>query len=199
MLVHLQAVTALVVDNKIGVGSDTPAADIEVRKTSNAAVDVITSLSTARISVGQSVGTGNSSGVLSFNSGTLSLSNYDLGGVNIDLHSGSGIGTTESFKVRYNNTTKFETTYDGKVGVNRHGITPTRELEVGGNVFVSGYGQFSGIVTVGQGDNQLTLGDGSALPISSSAVINITSGITTFNDVLVNRNFRVGTGIAIIG
>ena len=189
-------VTALVVDNKIGVGSDTPAADIEVRKTSNAAVDVITSLSTARISVGQSVGTGNSSGVLSFNSGTLSLSNYDLGGVNVNLHSGSGAGTTESFKVRYDDNTKFETTYDGKVGVNRHGIALTRELEVGGNVFVSGYGQFSGIVTVGQGANQLTLGDGSALPISSSAVINITSGITTFNDVLVSRNFRVGTGIA---
>jgi len=189
-------VTALVVDNKIGVGSDTPAADIEVRKTSNAAVDVITSLSTARISVGQSVGTGNSSGVLSFNSGTLSLSNYDLGGVNVNLHSGSGSGTTESFKVRYDDNTKFETTYDGKVGVNRHGITLTRELEVGGNVFVSGYGQFSGIVTVGQGANQLTLGDGSALPISSSAVINITSGISTFNDLLVNRNFRVGTGIA---
>jgi hypothetical protein len=189
-------VTALVVDNKIGVGSDTPAADIEVRKTSNASVDVITSLSTARISVGQSVGTGNSSGVLSFNSGTLSLSNYDLGGVNVNLHSGSGAGTTESFKVRYDDNTKFETTYDGKVGVNRHGITLTRELEVGGNVFVSGYGQFSGIVTVGQGANQLTLGDGSALPISSSAVINITSGITTFNDVLVSRNFRVGTGIA---
>ena len=189
-------VTALVVDNKLGIGSDTPAADIEIRKTTNTAVDVITSLNTARISVGQSVGTGNSSGVLSFNSGTLSLSNYDIGGVNINLHSGAGIGTTESFKVRYDDNTKFETTYDGKVGVNRHGITLTRELEVGGNVFVSGYGQFSGIVTVGQGANQLTLGDGSALPISSSAVINITSGITTFNDVLVNRNFRVGTGIA---
>ena len=189
-------VTALVVDNKLGIGSDTPAADIEIRKTTNTAVDVITSLNTARISVGQSVGTGNSSGVLSFNSGTLSLSNYDIGGVNINLHSGAGIGTTESFKVRYDDNTKFETTYDGKVGVNRHGITLTRELEVGGNVFVSGYGQFSGIVTVGQGANQLTLGDGSALPISSSAVINITSGITTFNDVLVSRNFRVGTGIA---
>ena len=189
-------VTALVVDNKLGIGSDTPAADIEIRKTTNTAIDVITSLNTARISVGQSVGTGNSSGVLSFNSGTLSLSNYDIGGVNINLHSGAGIGTTESFKVRYDDNTKFETTYDGKVGVNRHGITLTRELEVGGNVFVSGYGQFSGIVTVGQGANQLTLGDGSALPISSSAVISITSGITTFNDVLVNRNFRVGTGIA---
>ena len=189
-------VTALVVDNKLGIGSDTPAADMEIRKTTNTAIDVITSLNTARISVGQSVGTGNSSGVLSFNSGTLSLSNYDLGGVNVNLHSGSGSGTTESFKVRYDDNTKFETTYDGKVGVNRHGITLTRELEVGGNVFVSGYGQFSGIVTVGQGSNQLTLGDGSALPISSSAVINITSGITTFNDVLVNRNFRVGTGIA---
>ena len=189
-------VTALVVDNKLGIGSDTPAADMEIRKTTNTAIDVITSLNTARISVGQSVGTGNSSGVLSFNSGTLSLSNYDIGGVNINLHSGAGIGTTESFKVRYDDNTKFETTYDGKVGVNRHGITLTRELEVGGNVFVSGYGQFSGIVTVGQGANQLTLGDGSALPISSSAVINITSGITTFNDVLVNRNFRVGTGIA---
>ena len=188
-------VTALVVDNKLGIGSDTPASDIEIRKITNAAIDVITSSNTSRISVGQSVGTGNSSGVLSFNSGTLSLSNYDFGGVNINLHSGSGAGTTESFKVRYDDNTKFETTYDGKVGVNRHGITLTRELEVGGNTFISGYGQVAGILTVGQGANQLTLGDGSALPISSSAVISVTSGISTFNDLLVSRNFQVGSGI----
>ena len=188
-------VTALVVDNKLGIGSDTPASDIEIRKTTNAAIDVITSSNTSRISVGQSVGTGNSSGVLSFNSGTLSLSNYDFGGININLHSGSGAGTTESFKVRYDDNTKFETTYDGKVGVNRHGITLTRELEVGGNTFISGYGQVAGILTVGQGANQLTLGDGSALPISSSAVISVTSGISTFNDLLVSRNFQVGSGI----
>ena len=188
-------VTALVVDNKLGIGSDTPASDIEIRKTTNAAIDVITSSNTSRISVGQSVGTGNSSGVLSFNSGTLSLSNYDFGGININLHSGSGAGTTESFKVRYDDNTKFETTYDGKVGVNRHGITLTRELEVGGNTFISGYGQVAGILTVGQGANQLTLGNGSALPISSSAVISVTSGISTFNDLLVSRNFQVGSGI----
>jgi hypothetical protein len=188
-------VTALVVDNKLGIGSDTPASDIEIRKTTNAAIDVITSSNTSRISVGQSVGTGNSSGVLSFNSGTLSLSNYDFGGVNINLHSGSGAGATESFRVRYDDNTKFETTYDGKVGVNRHGITLTRELEVGGNTFISGYGQVAGILTVGQGANQLTLGDGSALPISSSAVISVTSGISTFNDLLVSRNFQVGSGI----
>jgi hypothetical protein len=188
-------VTALVVDNKLGIGSDTPASDIEIRKTTNAAIDVITSSNTSRISVGQSVGTGNSSGVLSFNSGTLSLSNYDFGGVNINLHSGSGAGATESFRVRYDDNTKFETTYDGKVGVNRHGITLTRELEVGGNTFISGYGQVAGILTVGQGANQLTLGDGSALPISSSAIINVTSGISTFNDLLVSRNFQVGSGI----
>ena len=188
-------VTALVVDNKLGIGSDTPASDIEIRKTTNAAIDVITSSNTSRISVGQSVGTGNSSGVLSFNSGTLSLSNYDFGGVNINLHSGSGAGATERFRVRYADNTKFETTYDGKVGVNRHGITLTRELEVGGNTFISGYGQVAGILTVGQGANQLTLGDGSALPISSSAIINVTSGISTFNDLLVSRNFQVGSGI----
>ena len=188
-------VTALVIDNKLGIGSDTPASDIEIRKTTNAAIDVITSRNTSRISVGQSVGTGNSSGVLSFNSGTLSLSNYDFGGVNINLHSGSGAGATESFRVRYDDNTKFETTYDGKVGVNRHGITLTRELEVGGNTFISGYGQVAGILTVGQGANQLTLGDGSALPISSSAIINVTSGISTFNDLLVSRNFQVGSGI----
>ena len=188
-------VTALVVDNKLGIGSDTPASDIEIRKTTNAAIDVITSSNTSRISVGQSVGTGNSSGVLSFNSGTLSLSNYDFGGININLHSGSGAGTTESFKVRYDDNTKFETTYDGKVGVNRHGITLTRELEVGGNTFINGYGQVAGILTVGQGANQLTLGNGSALPISSSAVISVTSGISTFNDLLVSRNFQVGSGI----
>ena len=40
-------VTALVVDNKLGIGSDTPASDIEIRKTTNAAIDVITSSNTS--------------------------------------------------------------------------------------------------------------------------------------------------------
>ena len=51
----------------------------------------------------------------------LDINNYDVGGVSINLHEGTGAGTTESFNVNYNNSTQFEVTYDGKVGINRGG------------------------------------------------------------------------------
>ena len=192
--------THLVVDEKIGIGSDIPTADLQIRSTSNAVLDVITSANTSTISVGvNSVGAGNSSGTLSFNSGTLNLTNYDTGGVKVNLHSGTGAGSTESFKVLYDSNTKFETTYDGKVGVNRHGATLSRELEVGGNAYVTGYAQVVGILTVGSGSNEFTLGDGSSLPISASQQFNITSGLSTFHDLLVSRNFKVGSASTFIG
>jgi len=192
--------THLVVDEKIGIGSDIPTADLQIRSTSNAVLDVITSATTSTVSVGvNSVGAGNSSGTLSFSSGTLSLTNYDTGGVQVNLHSGTGAGSTESFKVLYGSNTKFETTYDGKVGVNRHGATLSRELEVGGNAYITGYGQIVGILTVGSGSNEFTLGDGSSLPISANQQFNITSGISTFHDLLVSRNFKVGSASTFIG
>ena len=190
----------LVVDEKIGIGSDVPTADLQIRSTSNAVLDVITSSTTSTVSVGvNSVGAGNSSGTLSFSSGTLSLTNYDTGGVQVNLHSGTGAGSTESFKVLYGSNTKFETTYDGKVGVNRHGTTLSRELEVGGNAYVTGYAQVVGILTVGSGSNEFTLGDGSSLPISANQQFNITRGLSTFHDLLVSRNFRVGSASTFIG
>ena len=55
----------LVVDEKIGIGSDVPTADLQIRSTSNAVLDVITSSTTSTVSVGvNSVGAGNSSGAL---------------------------------------------------------------------------------------------------------------------------------------
>ena len=68
--------------------------------------------------------------------GRFDINNYDLGGVTINLHEGTGAGTTEGFNIRYDNDKKFEVTYDGKVGVNRSGATLTNNFEVGGDTYI---------------------------------------------------------------
>ena len=65
------------------------------------------------------------------------------------------------FNVNYDNSTQFEVTYDGKVGVNRGGAALENNLEVGGDALITGNSQIVGILTVGTGSEQVTLGDGS--------------------------------------
>ena len=125
-----------------------------------------------------------------------SASGYDVGGVSINLHEGTGAGTTESFNVNYDNTAQFEVTYDGKVGVNRGGAVLTNNLEVGGTAYISGNSEIVGTLQVGTGVNQVTLGDGSALPVSDSQNFNILSGISTFNELHV-QDIQVGAGITV--
>ena len=176
--------------NITGVGTFN---DLRVNKSSDASL-VITSLTNSSVSIGESVGAGNSSAQLLYSpaTGRLDINNYDVGGVNINLHEGTGTGTTESFSVNYNNTKQFEVTYDGKIGINRDGFTLENALEVGGDMSVSNNAVIAGILTVtGTAGNSFTLGDGSPLPISDTQNFNTSSGISTFNDFNIGNELTV--------
>ena len=171
--------------------------DLRINKVAGASL-VVTSTTNSSVSIGESVGAGNSSAQFLYTPGTgrLDINNYDVGGVSINLHEGTGTGTTESFNVKYDNTKQFEVTYDGKVGVNRGGTPLTRNFEVGGDAFVSQNAVVSGILTVNQGGpNEVTLGDGSALPIPDNQNFNTVSGISTFNQLNVINSFSY-TGLS---
>ena len=184
---------------KVGIGTSISTADLQINKSTNTLLEVITSSNTSSVSVGQSVGLGNSSGALQFNSGTLKLKNFDLGGVEVELHAGTGSGTTESFKVIHDDNTRFETTYDGKIGVNRPGATLSRNLEVGGNAYITEDLEVVGVITAGVGANQITFGDGSSIPFPESQQFNINSGISTFNNLIISRDTQVGGSSTING
>ena len=171
--------------------------DLRIDKTAGASL-VVTSTTNSQVSIGQDVSAGNKSAQFLYTPGTgrLDINNYDVGGVSINLHEGTGTGTTESFNVKYDNDKLFEVTYDGKVGVNRGGATLEENLEVGGTFRVTGDARVAGVLTVNQGGvNEVTLGDGSALPMPDSQNFNTVSGISTFNNLNVANNLSVGASI----
>jgi hypothetical protein len=181
---------AIITNADVGIGTFD---DLRVNKTSSASI-VVTSNADSSLSIGSSVGAGNSSAQLKYTSGVgrLDINNFDLGGVSINLHEGTGVGNTEGFSVKYDNTKKFEVTYDGKVGVNRGGASLTRNFEVDGTAYITGNSQIVGVLTVGTGSYEITLGDGSPLPVSPQQNFNTVSGISTFNDLRLQGNLAVG-------
>ena len=171
--------------------------DLRIDKTAGASL-VVTSTTNSQVSIGQSTSAGNQSAQFLYTpaTGRLDINNYDVGGVSINLHAGTGTGTTESFNIKYDNDKLFEVTYDGKVGINRGGATLTENLEVGGNFRVTNDARVAGVLTVNQGGvNEVTLGDGSALPMPDSQNFNTVSGISTFNNLNIANNLSVGASI----
>ena len=171
--------------------------DLRIDKTTAASL-VVTSTTNSSVSIGESVGAGNSSAQFLYTPGTgrLDINNYDVGGVSVNLHKGTGTGTTESFNVKYDNDNQFEITYDGKVSVNKGASTPEANLDVNGTVKVSEYMSVVGVLTVNQGGpNEITLGDGSDFPISDSQNFNVVSGISTFNNLNIANNLSIGASI----
>jgi hypothetical protein len=171
--------------------------DLRIDKTAGASL-VVTSTTNSQVSIGQSTSGGNQSAQFLYTpaTGRLDINNYDVGGVSINLHEGTGTGTTESFNVKYDNAKQFEVTYDGKVGINRGGATLTENLEVGGNFRVTNDARIAGVLTVNQGGvHEITLGNGSPLPMPDSQNFNTVSGISTFNNLDIANNLSVGASI----
>lgn len=169
---------------KVGIGTTTSTADLQIRKRSNSILEVISETNVARIAIGQSaqsVGFANSSAVIRFGSSPkeLDILNNDTGDINMYIHAGGPGINTGRFNWVYgqDNTEKMSLTYDGSLGL---GITnPSSTLHVVGTSTVTGNSSVGGNLNVS--GNIRVLG---------SASINIS------DQILQNVNLNNITGIS---
>ena len=168
--------------------------DLRIDKSSAASL-VITSTTNSSVSIGESVGAGNSSARMLYTpgAGTLNFTNFDVGDINFILHGGTGTGSTGNFAVRYDGADVLKTTYDGKLGVNRGGAVLEHNLDVGGDSILRGNAKVTGIMTVGSGSFEFTFGDGSSIPMPDTQNFGTLTGVSTFNDFVVGGTLGIGS------
>jgi len=187
------ALTALST-GRLGIGTALPTSEIQVRKASDSLVEVVSDSGEARISIGNSVGVGNSSGVLRFGNTqrTLDFINRDTGNINMILHGGGSGIDTGRFDWIYgqNNDELMSLTYGGSLGI---GITnPSDTLHVVGTSTVTGNAFVGGDLSV-DGSISGTI----IFPPLITSNIDVSSGISTFNSIKVSSSFTVGSGVSL--
>ncbi len=186
---------------RLGIGTAVPGSELQIRKASGSLLEVVSDSGEARVSVGQSVGVGNSTGTLRFGTvaRALDVVNNDTGDLRSIIHAGDAGISTGNFKWLYGQTNaeRMTLTWDGNLGINQtspehrlHVVgtsTVTSNAWVGGNLNVAG--NITGTITFP------SLIEGSNL--------NNTTGITTLNQIRVtdtvdfeDANF-VGLGTAV--
>lgn len=178
---------------RIGVGTAIPTSEFQIRKPIATLLEVVSDTSSARISVGQSVGAGKSTAVLRFGStpNTFDIINNDTGSINMYLHNGpAGVGTGRfSWLYGQSNTELVSLTYNGNFGI---GITnPTSNLHVVGTSTVTANAYFGSNVTV---TGTLTAGSINLPSTLTNTNLNNNVGVTTLANLLV-----APTGIGSIG
>ena len=176
---------------RVGVGTAIPTSDLQIRKSSGTLAEVVSDSGQARISVGNSVGAGNSSATLRFgnSAGVLDIINNDVGDVKTIIHAGTGAGSTGNFKWIYGQTSseRMTLTYDGKLGINQS--TPVNTLHVVGTSTVTGNAWVGGNLNVaGSITGSITLD-----PVLTNTNLNNTSGITTLAQLDVTSSVDFGT------
>lgn len=189
---------AVTSDGKIGIGSQSPTSDLLLRKTEANLVEVISETGESRISIGQSVGVGNSSATIRFGNtqSTLDILNRSTGGFNNYIHAGgSGIGTG-NFNWIYgqNNAELMTLTYGGRLGLGK--TNPDNTLHVVGTSTITGAAWFGGNVTI---TGTLSAGTITLPSMLNGTNINTSSGLSTFRSIeildnlIVNDNIGIGT------
>ena len=199
----------------IGVGTDVPANDIQVRKNGNTEIQVTSDTGSAGITVGREPSTGNTnnaelryglvSGGVPFSSAqSLDLLNYGTGNFNYHLSANNASAVAGDFHWHkgINNTLMTLTGIGGSLGI---GVTqPTTTLDV------SGSGNFSGNLTVG-GNFVLsgTLNSNVTGNVTGNLTGNVTgdltgnvnsiSGISSFNNLKYETNLTSNTGAIGLG
>ena len=198
---------------KIGVGTISPANDIQVRRfTGNAEIQVTSDTGIAALTVGRETGTGDTnnaefrygggSGTPYSSAQSLDILNYGTGNFNYHLsanNAGAAAGDFHWHKGK-NNARLMTLTNTGRLGI---GVTqPTEALDVGGNAKIRGTTIFDDIVTI-QGGLNVAAGSLSVSSIAADITgnltgnVNATSGLSTFFNIKVtdpNNNFA-GIGI----
>lgn len=184
---------------RIGIGSAIPSADLQLVRSGAARVEVISNTGESSISVGQTVGTGNSVTLLRFGNdiGSFDIVNRSTGSISNYLHAGSAGINTGRFSWVYGQTNNelMSLTYDGRLGL---GITnPAQTLHVVGtstvtsNSFVGGTLRVLGSIFVGASGFEI----GGAGEITNNVFV--TTGVSTFAQINVTSSVgdsRIGIG-----
>ena len=184
-------------DQRIGIGTSAPSSSIQAVNYDNTDLSLISENATSSITLSRDLtGSTNDTASIEYDGTDLSISNKDAGGsVSVNISSGTGINTTSDFKVIHKGSEVFVASHEGFVGINK--ATPTTQLDVTGDIAVSGNATVVGVLTVGSGGNQVTFGAGSSPTFEGD--VNST-GISTFataniTDTLTD-NLKVSAGIA---
>ena len=188
---------------RIGVGSAIPSSDFQIRKSNATLLEVISTDSQSRISIGQSVGIGNSNAILRFGnlSKTLELVNNDTGDIRTVLHNGTGAGSTGNFKWIYGqtNSERMTLTWDGNLGINQ--TVPTHKLHVVGTSTVTGNAWFGGNLTVAGSisgtvslDDVITSNIYTTAGVSTISTLNVTGSVDFGDTSFVGLGDNVGVG-----
>jgi len=201
----------------LGIGTDNPAHAIQVRKSSDAEIQITSDAGKASLTIGHEVGTADNDNAeirfgfsspgapYSQDGKSLDIINYNGGNFNYHLKNISaaqyGAKATDFHWHRGINNARLMTLtgIGGSLGI---GVTiPTKKLHVAGDAFISGESTFGDDATFNQA---LTVnGTLNATTISADITgtlngnVNATSGISTFNKVKTtssNNNFN-GIGI----
>jgi len=182
--------TALTVlpSGRLGIGTTLPTSEIQVRKPSNSLVEVVSDSGQARISVGQSVGAGKSTGVIRFGN---SAHNFDIinndneGDINFLLNGNGSAGTGKfSWQNAYNFSETMRLNANGDFSVSgvttlasSGGITTTGgDLYVNGNVTAT---NFIGNVS---------------LPSIIASNLNVNTGVSTVTHLNIGSNIDPAIG-----
>ena len=170
----------------IGVGTASPSTDIQIRKASgNATLEVISDTAKASISIGNSVGAGNSSASINYGSTSgfgdfstsqsLDIINRDTGYINYFLSSNASTNSAFVWH-RGGSNQLMSLTRGGNLGI---GITnPEHVLSVQGISTFSSAAHFDANVTI---EGTLTIGE--SITASLTGNVSTTTGISTFNNV----------------
>lgn len=206
--VGVSTVSTRLYAESIGVGTNSPASDIHIRRTSASTLQVTSVSAEAIVAIGRSTALAGNNGALRFgntsglypysNENTLDIINYGTGNINNYLTLGTpGVGTG-NFNWFYGLNPIMSLTYGGNLGI---GITnPTERLKVVGIASISGSLFVEQNVNITQ--NATILGNlnvtGTASIGNLDISINKTSGISTFYDIKVTNtaivNNRIGIG-----
>ena len=174
----------------VGIGTTNPTSELQIRKSGESRLEVISDTSSAIISIGQSVGVGQSTGTLQYNTKNVELSNNDTGNLDFYIHRGASGISTGNFRWIYGqgNSQKLTLTYEGKLGIGK--TNPNETFHIVGTSTVTSNAYFGSHIYVKENIYFKSLRDGVV-----ETNTNVTSGISTFSTLYLYGGTNV-LGIA---